>query len=77
MGAQRSNLRIIVKSKNHDDTVVVISNSPGIIQDIQDAIDTFSQKHSKGISITKEHTQYEMNTKAFAALQNIIYDILK
>lgn len=76
MAAQKTELRFIVKSTKHDDTIVVISNSPGVIQDIQDAID-YSKRKQKNISFTKNNMQYTVDAKSFSVIQNIISDILE
>lgn len=76
MGGQKAELRFIVESNKHGSTLIVISNSPGIIEDIQHSIDAFCKRQTN-LYIVKGHAQYVMNAKAFLDIQNIIYDILQ
>lgn len=77
MGALKSELRLIVESNNHDNTLIVISNSPGVIEELQHSIDAFCRKKQNGIAIMKGHMQYNMNANAFLSIQHILYNVLQ
>lgn len=73
MGATKANLRFIVQSTNHESSTIIISNSPGVIENIKFNIDDFARKNSKGINISKDSSGYTMNSKSYRAIQDIIY----
>lgn len=73
----KSELRLIVESNSHDNTLIVISNSPGVIEELQHSIDAFCREKQNGIAISKGYKQYIMNANAFLAIQHILYDVLQ
>lgn len=77
MSAIRSNLRLIIKSQNVDETIVTISNSPEVIRDIEYGIEDFMiRRNDLKIEKTGEDV-FKLSSKAYIAIQNIIYQIIR
>ena len=77
MSTTKANLRFLVESSNCENTIAVITNSPGVIQDIENAIDAFSRRH-KDLKIFKyDNRSFRLSPKAYIAIQNVIYEYIK
>lgn len=68
----KSNIRFFVKSNNHADCIFTIYSSPGVIENIIFNILAFSKKHPE-YRIHKNSNGFELDAKAYRAIQDIIY----